>query len=135
MAALHQNPHTARRRTSMMHTMRVSRVGCKWFVAASMLWTLFVAAGATELPSSGKTTGVTVSLPASLPASVGANVTRSDELLVYVGTYTQGKSEGIYSYRMDLATGKLSPGGVTKGIRNPSFLAIHPSRRFLYAVS
>ena len=56
-------------------------------------------------------------------------------LSVYVGTYTRGDSQGIYHYRIDLATGKLTPGGVTTGVVNPSFLAIHPNRRFLYAVN
>jgi 6-phosphogluconolactonase len=58
------------------------------------------------------------------------------ELLTYFGTYTNsGKSKGIYCYKLDLATGKLTSVGVTEGIKNPSFLAIHPSGKFLYAVS
>lgn len=54
---------------------------------------------------------------------------------VYIGTYTKGKSQGIYGYRMDMSTGKLTP--VTSGPRtpNPSFLVIHPNHRFLYAVN
>jgi 6-phosphogluconolactonase len=59
----------------------------------------------------------------------------SKELMVYVGTYTAGKSKGIYAYRLDLTTGKLTPIGVTEGISNPSFLAIHPTGRSLYAVN
>lgn len=58
------------------------------------------------------------------------------ELLAYFGTYTNsGKSKGIYCYRLDMASGKLSEAGVTEGIKNPSFLAIHPTGTFLYAVS
>lgn len=58
------------------------------------------------------------------------------ELLTYFGTYTNsGKSKGIYCYKLDLASGKLTSVGVTEGIKNPSFLAIHPSGKFLYAVS
>ena len=34
-----------------------------------------------------------------------------------------------------MATGALKPAGVTEGIKNPSFLAIHPTGKFLYAVS
>ena len=56
-------------------------------------------------------------------------------LSVYVGTYTRGDSQGIYHYRLDLASGKLTPAGVTAGVVNPSFLAVHPNRRFLYAVN
>ena len=57
------------------------------------------------------------------------------ELLVYVGTYTSGKSEGIYLYRLNLASGELKPVATTKGVVNPSFLALAPNRRYLYAVS
>jgi 6-phosphogluconolactonase len=58
------------------------------------------------------------------------------ELLAYFGTYTNnGKSKGIYCYKLDLATGKLTSVGVTEGIKNPSFVAIHPSGNNLYAVS
>src|SRR5437667_11649200 len=58
------------------------------------------------------------------------------ELLTYFGTYTNGgKSKGIYCYKLDLASGKLTALGVTEGIKNPSFLAIHPSGKYLYAVS
>src|ERR1051325_7641107 len=59
----------------------------------------------------------------------------ADELLVYVGTYTTGKSEGIYLYRLSLATGDLRTAGTVKGVVNPSYLAIDPRRRFLYAVN
>lgn len=57
------------------------------------------------------------------------------KILVFVGTYTGGKSQGIYACELDGATGALRQLGVTSGIKNPSFLAIHPSHRFLYAVS
>jgi 6-phosphogluconolactonase len=60
---------------------------------------------------------------------------RGRELLVYVGTYTTGKSEGIYLYRLDLASGELKHVATTKGVVNPSFLALAPSRRYLYAVN
>lgn len=57
------------------------------------------------------------------------------ETLVYVGTYTRGKSEGIYVYRMDASSGALQFASKTAGVSNPSFLAIHPQRCYLYAVS
>jgi 6-phosphogluconolactonase len=53
-----------------------------------------------------------------------------------VGTYTNGgKSKGIYSYRLNLESGTLSELDVTEGVKNPSFLAIHPTGKYLYAVS
>lgn len=57
-----------------------------------------------------------------------------DELTLYVGTYTSGKSEGIYVYRMDQATGRLKHAGAIRS-ENPSFLTIDPAKRFLYAVN
>lgn len=56
------------------------------------------------------------------------------ELTLYAGTYTSGKSEGIYIYRMDQMTGALQRAGSVKS-ENPSFLAIDPAKRFLYAVN
>src|SRR5215831_12556007 len=57
--------------------------------------------------------------------------------LLYVGTYTSGKSksEGIYIYRMNAATSELKLQSTAGNVPDPSFLAIDPSRRFLYAVN
>ena len=55
--------------------------------------------------------------------------------MVYVGGYTDGEGQGIRLFRMDLASGKLTPAGVGPNIVNPSFLALHPGGRMLYAVS
>ncbi|MFL6229262.1 MAG: lactonase family protein [Pyrinomonadaceae bacterium] len=57
------------------------------------------------------------------------------ELLVYVGTYTTGQSEGIYLYRLQLSTGELRRVGTTGGVVNPSYLALNRRRRYLYAVN
>jgi len=61
---------------------------------------------------------------------------QQDGPLLYVGTYTEGtKSEGIYLVRMDPRTGKLRRVGSVIAGANPSFLAIHPNGRVLYAVN
>jgi 6-phosphogluconolactonase len=57
------------------------------------------------------------------------------EYLVYVGTYTQKKSKGIYALRMDAETGKLTPVGLVAETENPSYLAIHPNGKYLYATN
>ena len=57
------------------------------------------------------------------------------KVMLYVGTYTSGDSKGIYRLHLDLATGALSPAGDPTAAVNPSFLAFHPSQRFLYAVN
>jgi 6-phosphogluconolactonase len=56
--------------------------------------------------------------------------------LVYVGTYThKTESKGIYAYRFDPGVGKLSPLGVAAESEDPSFLVVHPSGKYLYAVN
>jgi 6-phosphogluconolactonase len=54
---------------------------------------------------------------------------------VFVGTYTGGKSRGIYRMEFDPASGKATEPVLAVESENPSFLAVHPSRRFLYAVN
>ena len=70
-----------------------------------------------------------------LPFAHASGAPLSGELLVYVGTYTTGKSEGIYLYRLNLSSGELTHLATTSGVVNPSFLALAPSRRYLYAVN
>lgn len=54
---------------------------------------------------------------------------------MYVGTYTDGTSKGIYAYRFDAKTGALTPIGLMAQSPEPTFLALHPNGRFLYAVN
>ena len=58
----------------------------------------------------------------------------ADPLVVYVGTYTDTASKGIYRFTLDPATGKVTEPVLAAESRNPSFLARHPNGRFLYAV-
>jgi len=57
--------------------------------------------------------------------------------LFYVGTYTEegSKSKGIYVYRFDAETTEITPLGLAAETTNPSFVALHPNGRFLYAVN
>jgi 6-phosphogluconolactonase len=70
----------------------------------------------------------------------------AEEMLVYVGTYTEpirfgtgkvleGKGEGIYVYRLDQSSGAMELMSKTTGVTNPSYLAFDPTARFLYAVN
>src|SRR5215475_13894713 len=59
----------------------------------------------------------------------------SGEYFVYFGTYTAKTSKGIYAYRFQPASGKLTAIGPVAEAPNPSFLALSPDRRFLYAVN
>ncbi len=52
-----------------------------------------------------------------------------------VGTYTTGKSQGIYVYHFNAATGKVSYLNKITGINNPSYLTISASQKFVYSVN
>lgn len=71
----------------------------------------------------------------TLYAQAAEKVASKGKYLIYVGTYTQKTSKGIYAYRFDPATGQLTALGLAAESVNPSFLAVDPSRRFLYAVN
>jgi len=58
----------------------------------------------------------------------------SSQQLLFVGSYAPATEPGIYAFRFDNATGKLTAGGSFSGVANPSFLTMHPNRRWLYAV-
>jgi len=51
-----------------------------------------------------------------------------------VGTYTRGKSEGIYVYKFNSNTGQSALVSSAPA-SNPSYLAVSPNRRYVYAVN
>jgi len=58
------------------------------------------------------------------------------QYLAYVGTYTtKTNSKGIYAYHYDATTGNLSSLGVAAKSPDPSFVAVNPNGKFLYAVN
>ena len=74
-----------------------------------------------------------------LPRANRRSLTEPAVFRVYVGTYTGGagdeKSRGIYMLDLDVRSGKAGTPRLAGEATDPSFLAIHPSRKFLYAVS
>jgi 6-phosphogluconolactonase len=60
---------------------------------------------------------------------------KADSCLVYTGSYSDAKHGGIQVFSFDLLSGALTNVGSASGVKNPSFLAIHPSHKSLYAVS
>ena len=69
--------------------------------------------------------------------AAAAPAERQGNYLFYVGTYTEegGKSKGIYAYRFNADTDQITPLGLAAETTNPSFVALHPNGRFLYAVN
>ncbi len=74
--------------------------------------------------------------PGAIQPARDAGPSQPRNLWVYIGTYTSAKAggKGIYRLEMDARTGRLGPPEVAAEVANPSFLAVHPTRRFLYAV-
>jgi 6-phosphogluconolactonase len=70
---------------------------------------------------------------AALSVDLSLRAAQTQRYWLYVGTYTSKKSKGIYLYEWH-TDGKLRGHGLAAESVNPSFLAVHPSRRFLYAV-
>ena len=60
---------------------------------------------------------------------------QKNEVFLIAGTYTSGKSEGIYVYRYLQDKMEASPVFTTTGIKNPSFLTVAPGGNKIYAVS
>jgi 6-phosphogluconolactonase len=60
-------------------------------------------------------------------------LTQAADYLMYVGTYTGPHSKGIYAYRFQPATGEVTDIGLVAEVKNPTFLAIHPSGDYLYS--
>ncbi|WP_234735741.1 lactonase family protein [Tellurirhabdus bombi] len=55
--------------------------------------------------------------------------------IIYVGTYSVRGSEGVYVFEFDRSKGTLQPLQTIASAKSPSFLAIHPSQKFLYSVN
>jgi 6-phosphogluconolactonase len=69
-----------------------------------------------------------------LTLSAMAQTTPTDYVLIGTYTNTEARSAGIYVYAFDPKTGALTLRSQMGGIQNPSFLALSPDRRFVYAV-
>jgi 6-phosphogluconolactonase len=70
--------------------------------------------------------------------ALAAPTPKKHKYLMYVGTYTTeagSTSKGIYAYSFDPDNAELTPLGLAAETTNPSFLAVHPNHRFLYAVN
>ncbi len=55
--------------------------------------------------------------------------------LVFISTFTSGSSVGIYVYKMDTVSGELSFICSSEQTSNPAYLAVHPNKKWVYAVN
>lgn len=77
-------------------------------------------------------------LPAA--AQTAASAATPDRVLAYVGTYTNepgggNNGKGIELFELNPRTGELSHLSLAAKTPNPSWLAIHPSKKYLYALN
>lgn len=80
---------------------------------------------------------VAMMLGMGITAASAADAT-PDTYWVYFGTAGGGKaggSKGIYRSQFDTKTGKLSEPELATEVEGPGFLAIHPSKKYLYCIS
>lgn len=60
---------------------------------------------------------------------------KNPRVSLYVGTYTNGESEGIYRFEFNSETGELTEKQLAATSENPSFIAHSPDKSYLYAVN
>jgi 6-phosphogluconolactonase len=58
----------------------------------------------------------------------------NSKLKAYVGTYTFGESQGIYSFTLDTILGKIENIKLEAKLDNPTYLAITSDNKYLYSV-
>ena len=79
---------------------------------------------------------LTASLIFSVAGGSAVKAAANHNYLVFVGTYTtKTESKGIYAYEFDADAGKLTPRSVAAETPDPSWVAVHPSGKFLYAAN
>jgi 6-phosphogluconolactonase (cycloisomerase 2 family) len=76
---------------------------------------------------------------AAVPASVSRAGEKDDDgpggsVMFYAGTYTPN-GQGIYLFRLDLGSGALTQLKVAAAVASPSWMAIQPNGKFLYALN
>lgn len=57
------------------------------------------------------------------------------EEYLYAGTFSGDPEKGIYVYSFDRKTGTLNPIQTAGGVTSPTFIEIHPNKKFLYSVN
>lgn len=62
-------------------------------------------------------------------------MTSEQSFIGFIGTYTKGDSEGIYSFIFHTDTGKIEDIKVAAKLDNPTYLAISSDNQFLYSVA
>ncbi len=65
----------------------------------------------------------------------GSKQAFSQSTILYVGTFSERDSKGIYVYDFDLQTGDTKLLQTLDHLKSPSFLTLHPNQQFLYTAN
>lgn len=68
-------------------------------------------------------------------AITGSLQAQAQKEILYVGTYSIRGSEGLYVFSFDRQSGTMQQVQSVSNTKSPSFLALHPSGRYLYSVN
>src|SRR3989337_351623 len=60
---------------------------------------------------------------------------QSKKEIIYVGTFSVRGSQGVYAFTFNRAKQTLTLLQEVPSLESPSFLTIHPSKKFLYTVN
>jgi 6-phosphogluconolactonase len=90
-----------------------------------------------------KASAALTAVPAAVAQSVRQGSAGKGSMLAYVGTYSspqgpegsKGRGQGIYRFRMSPSDGRLSEQKLFADDSNPSWLALSPSKNYLYAAN
>lgn len=74
-------------------------------------------------------------LPLAMTAHADTTPKTAPHTLVYIGTYTNTQSKGIYVGHFNEETGEISGLTLAAETQSPSFLAFHPNHKYLYATN
>ncbi|MBC2902337.1 lactonase family protein [Streptomyces cupreus] len=94
-------------------------------------------AAAVALPACDEASTPETTAPETTPSASDEAATPSGPRPLYLGTYTsaEGGGEGVGVASYDPASGRVTGAGTIAGIADPSYLALHPNGRTLYAVN
>jgi 6-phosphogluconolactonase len=95
-----------------------------------------VAAALIAIPAWARHSATPSATAPNSATSTPANPDKAPFYLTYIGTYTtKQESKGIYAYNFNPATGEFTPIGLVAETTDPSFVAVHPNGKYLYAVN
>src|SRR3954466_11629475 len=86
-------------------------------------------------PLTGMNMHLTTRLLFCAALTLGCSPAFAANTIAYVGTYTDTTAKGVYALQWDAAAKKFVSRGLQAEVASPSFVAVSPSHKFLYAIT